>query len=886
MANKTLERGKKSLLIIFAIFLGISAFLSGCSSKVEENPDAQRIIDSASVYSALNSAYKNYQEALKSFQEDKKSSSQKSYEKSVSVIYDVDMKIFDNPRNVQWKSDYNELGKSIVQDYLASQLDIDEKSNVFKLATRFNIKYEKVNVFTNVDVEPLPNGSDLPLIRNNLVDEYIDFFSKTDRGRGFIDKTLYRSGKYFPLMRKIIRFHNAPEEIIYLSVQESGLSPTIISKAGAVGLWQFMPSTGSSYGLYQDSYRDDRRDFEKSTDAAARHLKDLFRSFNDWYLAFASYNAGPGRITSAMSKSGSKDFWDIRGYLPGETKNYVPSILAISYIFRDPESYGFKNVEYAKPLSFDRLNIKANLTFDQLADFAETDVETIRDLNPELLQDALPQYDVPYQLRIPQGSHDKFVSNFKKSSEFERNGMFIPEFAGNEEALYGDEPVGSYFKVDGYNPGDDKYVVSTQNKKKITYTFKNNDNLKSIADSFKVRASDIRIWNSIPVGTYPKSNQGLNIYLSQSAYNKLYGIVEPKPDSSNSEIKKPDTTSYRDEKTEKKKKENNKQPEIKKEEKKETTKKNIPINKKEQSYTVKEGDSIGLLAELYGVTIQDIIDWNNLKDDKILVGQKLKVYSNKKIETSEKKTKTTKHIVAEGEYLSTIAGMYDVTVDDLKEWNELERDKILVGQELIVVQPQKKDVKEKTTNKNSKSKTHKVTEGENLSGIADNYGVTIDDIMDWNNLENDKILVGQVLVVSDPGKKTSKDETTKEKTSTKNSKSKTHKVIEGENLTGIADKYGVTVDDLLDWNDLENDKILVGQVLTVSDSKTKTSKEKTTGKTKKITYKVKKGDKLRKIADEYDVTIENLMEWNSLKRDKITVGQELKIFIKDTGKKK
>jgi len=825
-AKKTLKSGKEYLYIFFALIIGFAGFLPGCTTNVDEDPEVQRMKDSVNVYSALNTAYSKYKDALKAFQDDQKSSSKKLYDQCVDIFADFDMKVFNNPRNSQWKSDFNELGRSIVQDYLASQLEIEDNSKVFKLADKFKIKYEKVNVYTKIDVEPLPDGKDVPLIRNNFVDEYIDFFSKTDRGRGFVDKTLYRSGMYFPLMRKIIRFHNAPEEIVYLSVVESGLSPTIVSKAGATGLWQFMPSTGSSYGLYSDSYRDDRRDFEKSTDAASRHLKDLYRSFDDWYLAFASYNAGPGRITSAMSKSGSKDFWSIRSYLPGETKNYVPSILAISYIFRDPESYGFKDVEFGKPITFDRINIKANLTFDQVADFSGSDIESIRSLNPELLQDALPPYDVPYQLRIPRGSYDKFISNYKKSIEFEKNGMIEPEYAGDEEAMYADEPMGSYYKVEGYNPGDDKYVVNTQNKKKISYTFKSTDNLKIVSDSFRVRPSDIRIWNNLPVGIYPKPNQILNIYLSESSYNKLYGIEESKPDSTEKEIINEKIKEKKEDKTEVKNsdKEKNKPviitTEVKKKEK--TDKKQNTNGKKEQSYTVKGGDGLGIIAELYGVKIQDIKDWNDLKDDKILVGQVLKIYSDKKVETTVKKIKETSHKVQEGENLSTIANNYDVTAEDLMNWNNLDDDKILVGQVLAVVEPVKIDVKEKTSKNNSKAKTHKVQEGENLSNIAGKFDVTVDDIMEWNNLDNDKILVGQTLIVSDPG-----NNTTKEKT-----------------------------------------------------------KEKTKERVKKIVHTVKKGENLQKIADEYGIEVTDIKEWNSLKSDKITVGQELKIIVKDTGTKK
>ena len=333
-------------------------------------------------------------------------------------------------------------------------------------------------------------------------------------------------------MRKILRFHKAPEEMIYLSVQESGLNPTIVSKAGAVGLWQFMPATGKAYGLYQDNYRDDRRDVEKSTDAAARHLKDLYRTFGDWYLAWAAYNAGPGRINGAISKSGSKDFWTLRSYLPGETKNYVPSILALSFIYRNPGDFGFKDLEYGKPLTFDRVNIDGELSLEKVAAYSESDIETIRELNSELTTDVVPKYDVPYQLRLPQGTYKTFIKNYKSSSEYKSNGSIEPEFAGNEASSYYTTDISVVtYELKDYNPGEQIHIASATKKTKLTYTYRGKESLYDVADSFKVRESDIRRWNYLSWGVSPKPNQLLSIYLTDKQYKAFYKIKDEPIDS-------------------------------------------------------------------------------------------------------------------------------------------------------------------------------------------------------------------------------------------------------------------------------------------------------------------------------------------------------------------
>ena len=800
------------ILVLFALM----QILSGCTSGEVPHIDADRQKDSLGVYTAIDKALLQYKQSLSYNESQKNDQAKESFEATLNILKKVDNRVSDNPKNSVWKKDYADLTKSVCQDYLYSQSNISEKSQVFKFAKKYGVEFETDKQTEEVSSEePLPDGSDVPLVRNKAVEEYIDFFSKTDRGRGFIDKSLYRSGKYFPIMRKILRYHGAPEELIYLSVQESGLNPTIVSRAGAVGLWQFMPSTGNMYGLYSDGYRDDRRDFEKSTDAAARHLKDLYRSFGDWYLAFAAYNAGPGRIKNGISKSGSNNFWDIRSYLPGETKNYVPSILAISYILRSPDEYGFKDIQYGEAVTFDRINIKGELSLQRVAEMSGSDIETVRDLNSELTTDNVPNYDVPYQLRIPNGSYKTFLANYKKSDEYNKNGKIEPIYIGNENKGFVTEKIASVnYKLKNYDPGEPSIVGVSTGKKKLTYTYRGNENLGSIADSFYVRPTDLRMWNNIPFGTSPKQNQMLDIYLSKKMYNKFYGIVEvEKKDTV--KIQTPDTITTRKERvkvdlpTEETKTDNKKKTEVT--HKKET-------NKNSQMHVVKSGEMLSKIADDYDVTISDLKEWNNLKSDKILVGQKLKIYGDKKVVEKEKKvskekTKTT-HTVQEGENLTIIADKYDVTVADIKDWNELDGDIITPGQKLIVAEPKKKNTKDTKTS-NKKQKTHTVKEGENLTMIADKYDVTVGDLKSWNDLSGSVIKAGQVLIVSEPKTKNKKEV---------NTKSKTYKVKKGDTLQSIADEFDVTIKELKKWNELEDNTITIGQVLKVTQPEKKKKK--------------------------------------------------------------
>lgn len=771
-----------SFVIVLITFVN---FLNGCTSSEVVDVNEERIKDSINVYTHLDRAFDLYQKALNYNNKFQDADAKNAFEKSLKTLSEINSKVLNEPGNSAWKEDYNELAKSITQDFLITQQNIPDNNIVFKFAEKLGIEFERLNEYTQSEqsgYEPLPDGKDLPLIKNSVVEEYIDFFSKTDRGKSFIDKTMYRSGKFFPLMRKILRHYGAPEELIYLSIQESGLNPTIVSRAGAVGLWQFMPATGYAYGLYQDEWRDDRRDFEKATDAGARHLIDLFKTYDDWYLAFAAYNAGPGRVNSAIRKSGSKDFWVLRNYLPGETKNYVPSILALSFIFRNPEMYGFTDLELAKPISFDRANIKSSITFQQIADLSGSDLETIRELNPELTNDVTPNYNNVYQIRIPHGTFKTFSENYKNAS-FEKNGLSSPEFAGSEQFDFG-QVAATKFKVRGYMPNDIRKIgMITDNN--VKYTVKDNDKLSVIAIDNGVRATDVRLWNNLTYGRLLLKGMMLNIYLSENEKNikeyNLDGSLENKEtkdvtensnsgntntteNNSNNETSSDEGTSFFDKITKGK---NSKTTETqtkktetteKKNTKKETTTKQI--NKENKKETKKETKK------------------ENVSDDSGNDNTVKTVSTNtetKKKETVKKPAgKEQVYTVQEGDILSTIASSYSVKISEIQEWNGLESDVIYIGQKLKIYSDKKTEsgsTKNSKTKEEKAPKTYTVKEGDNLQKIADKFNLKVSQLKLWNDIEDgDHIIIGQVLKLTEPEKKTNKKQTTKEKVRKKKGK--------------------------------------------------------------------------------------------------------------------
>ena len=244
--------------------------------------------------------------------------------------------------------------------------------------------------------------SQLPLVVNDTVLGFLNYFAN-GRGRKTLEFALRRSGKYRPMIFRILAEEGVPAELIYLAQAESGFLPRAVSYKAAVGMWQFIRETGNKYGLAQGPWTDDRLDPERATRAAAKHLRDLYEDFGDWHLALAAYNCGAGCVDRAVQKTAYADYWELRNRhaVPIETTNYVPIILALTIIMKNPADYGLADLEMEAPLEYDTIEVYANTSLQIAADAANVPVTTMQDMNPAILRNVAPK---GYFLRVPKTS--------------------------------------------------------------------------------------------------------------------------------------------------------------------------------------------------------------------------------------------------------------------------------------------------------------------------------------------------------------------------------------------------------------------------------------------------------------------------------------------------
>jgi membrane-bound lytic murein transglycosylase D len=245
-------------------------------------------------------------------------------------------------------------------------------------------------------------ASDLPLQLNGAVMKFIRFFS-SGKGRKILTDGLRRQGRYREMIRRILDEEGLPQELIYLAQAESGFLPRALSRKQAAGIWQFVRFRGRQYGLRQTKDYDDRLDPEKATRAAARHLKDLYQEYGDWYLAMVAYNAGPGAVIRARRRTRSDDFWEFcrRRAIPRETQNYVPIILAMTIMAKNPRQYGLEDVIPDPPLEYNTIHVREATHLGLIADLLGRPLAEIRELNPAILRDVAP---AGYNVHVPKGT--------------------------------------------------------------------------------------------------------------------------------------------------------------------------------------------------------------------------------------------------------------------------------------------------------------------------------------------------------------------------------------------------------------------------------------------------------------------------------------------------
>lgn len=373
--------------------------------------------------------------------------------------------------------------------------------------------------------------SDLPLVMNDQVASFINYFST--KGRGTLEHALARSGRYREMIQRIFKEEGVPQDLIYLAQAESGFHPLALSRAGARGMWQFMASRASGYGLQRNWWVDDRQDPEKATRAAARHLKDLYNQFGDWYLAMAAYNSGPGTVQHAVQRTGYADFWELyrRGVLPKETKNYVPIIVAVTIMAKNPAQYGLEDVQPdpAPPIAKVKINYPVDLRL--VAECTDAPLATLQDLNPSLLRMTTPKGQ-EFVLNLPAGTADRFEKAIASIPRDKRTywryhkvqaGETLSRIAARYHTTSKAIAEVNNLEADAELEKDAKLVIPVTpgkhseaerlafSRHPTRYKVRKGDTVLSVADDFDVPVERLRRWNHLKGNTL-KAGRSLTIY--------------------------------------------------------------------------------------------------------------------------------------------------------------------------------------------------------------------------------------------------------------------------------------------------------------------------------------------------------------------------------------
>ena len=384
------------------------------------------------------------------------------------------------------------------------------------------------NIVARARTDLATTKSDLPLMVNDYVAAFINFFANTQRGHNTLLHSFERAGRYRAMIQRVMTEEGVPQDLIYLAVAESGFQPRALNgHSGAGGMWQFMPH--GDYGLTRNGYMDERFDPEKSTRAYARYMKFLYDQLGDWYLAMAAYDWGAGNVQRAVQKTGYADFWELykRNNLPAETKNYVPEILAAIIIANHPKQYGFEEITLDPPLITDTVTVNYSVDLRLVSDLVGAPVDELMALNPSLLRFTTPP-DTAFDLHLPAGTSALFQQRIAEIPENKRDSWRYHRVTPDDTLtsvarsyhvqvaeLAAANQMGEKDTLDGI----EELIVpvppaAAPSSRRMLYTTRRGDTLVSIADRFGVSLSQLRRWNKL---TGYKVAPGRRLHVSEPA---------------------------------------------------------------------------------------------------------------------------------------------------------------------------------------------------------------------------------------------------------------------------------------------------------------------------------------------------------------------------------
>lgn len=609
------------------------------------------------------------------------------FESAINVLNDLSYY-----PDIENDSDFVALSRSIIGDYekyISKVQNLGPGTSVFALKEKLSEVVDSINVSGTNFPKPESTKTTVPLIMNKFVEQNIEFL--TTRARWYVQNWIHRSGYYIPMMKRIFREEGVPEELVYMSMPESGLNPKARSWARASGLWQFTRGTGALYGLHSNWWYDERRDPVKSTRAAARYLKDLYDRYDDWYLVLASYDCGS--VGRAIRRShGKRDFWEIKKRLPREARNYVPQYIATTIIAMDPKAYGFndKVVEDPPPLC-DTVIIPESVDLKVLANGADVDIDSILDLNPELVHTVTPPNldGGGYPLKVPAGVGPLFAKDYEK----------LPESA------------------------------------KLTWTFhtvRRGETLGGIASRYKVRLTSLKIANDLSRRTRrirPGTILMIPVKSSYYARNKSQGGGTIASNRVHTNVDESDSSPN-------------------------TGSSAIHIVEEGETLSSIAQDYNTTVAALKRINkLNNSLIKPNMKIYVSAVIGKNQHPVTPRIRTvaTTQPTSVVYHKVRRRENLSQIAAANAVSVSDLKRWNNLKSSRIRPGQRLKIARRASKDkvqtdIFAESAPQESKL-IYRVRRGDSLWSIAKKFGTTIDKLREWNVTADRDIHPGQRIVI-------------------------------------------------------------------------------------------------------------------------------------------